>query len=237
VTLGSLLFCHLAQFSLSMRKEGTWKKLRELRCGAAAAAFPQRPRLHQTEQYRGLCPNPSFETVRRHVRSNKFEATSCAIGWTWRSAETNRSHVNCVALLLLLRFQRDRDSIKLSDIADFVSIHPLKQRDAPYAPTISKRHPAQLGGNGDQLRLIELLESLMAGVWTSDYKYAELMRNHFVCILRSCLHCGICTQQNLAVYSILISRRCVEICSSLSIEVAESAVDPAFTNVADTCSS
>lgn len=175
MTLGSLLFCNLAQFSLSMRKEGR--------------------------------------------------------------KERGRSHVNCVALLLLLRFQTDRDSIKMSDVADFVSIHPLKQRHAAYAPTISKRHPAQLGGNGDYLRLIELLESLMAGVWTSDYKYAELMRNHFICILRSCLHCVICTQQNLAVYSILISSRCVAVCSSLSIEVAESVVDPAFTNVADTRSS
>jgi hypothetical protein len=82
------------------------------------------------------------------------------------------------------------------------------------------------------LGLIELLESLMAGVWTSDYKYAELMRNHFICILRSCLHCVICTQQNFAVYSILISRRCVAICSTLSIEAAESVVDLAFTNVA-----
>ncbi len=167
-TLGSLLFCHLAQFSLSMRKEGR--------------------------------------------------------------KERGRSHVNCVALLL--RFQGDRGSIKLSDIADFVTIHPLKQRDAAYPPTISKRHPAQLGGNGDQLRLIELLESLMAGVWTSNYKYAGLMRNHFICIQRSCLHCGIYTQQNFAVYSILISRRCVAICSTLSIEAAESVVDLAFTNVA-----
>ncbi len=175
MTLGSLLFCNLAQFSLSMRKEGR--------------------------------------------------------------KERGRSHMNCVALLLLLRFQTDRDSIKLSDIADFVSIHPLKQRHAAYAPTISKRHPAQLGGNENYLRLIELLESLMAGVWTSDYKYAELMRNHFICILRSCLHCVICTQQNLAVYSILISSRCVAVCSSLSIEVAESVVDPAFANVADTHSS
>jgi hypothetical protein len=60
-----------------------------LRC--AAAAFPGRPGLHQTERYRRLCYNPSFETARRRVPSNNFQATSCAVGWKWRPTETNRT--------------------------------------------------------------------------------------------------------------------------------------------------
>jgi hypothetical protein len=98
VTCDTMVFAILSPCPiLAVHEEGRKERGRShlncvaLRCAAAAAAFPERPRLHQTERYGGLCFNPSFETARRRVRSNNFQATSCAVGWKWRSAETNRT--------------------------------------------------------------------------------------------------------------------------------------------------